>query len=173
MRFCRTEKGTVVPQKDASESSKIEKVKPVPYKLDDPLVNDLHVQITMTTQFSFSHVHKQTWVPHDATRNEIKELWNGTTLKIRTSDGGWLADTGDDMLTDRSPGAVNPGSGKEPIELIAQVPPIKIKARTTSCDGGSGPMGHPRVFINVDKGVASCGYCGLRFVQDEEAHQTH
>lgn len=34
-----------------------------------------------------------------------------------------------------------------------------------SCDGGGGPLGHPRVYINVDKPqICTCGYCGLPFV---------
>jgi NADH dehydrogenase (ubiquinone) Fe-S protein 6 len=33
------------------------------------------------------------------------------------------------------------------------------------CDGGGGPLGHPRIFINVDKPeICSCNYCGLPFV---------
>lgn len=34
-----------------------------------------------------------------------------------------------------------------------------------ACDGGGGPAGHPRIFINTDKPeIAVCGYCGLPFV---------
>ena len=33
-----------------------------------------------------------------------------------------------------------------------------------SCDGGGGPLGHPKVYINLDKpGPQSCPYCGLRY----------
>ncbi|RWS23779.1 putative NADH dehydrogenase [ubiquinone] iron-sulfur protein 6-like protein, partial [Leptotrombidium deliense] len=40
--------------------------------------------------------------------------------------------------------------------------PIACKDRVVSCDGGDGPLGHPRVFINLDQpGNHSCGYCGL------------
>lgn len=52
------------------------------------------------------------------------------------------------------------------INLIAEVPPKQVKSRVVWCDGGSGPEGHPRVYINLDKpGNHSCGYCGLRFVK--------
>jgi len=34
---------------------------------------------------------------------------------------------------------------------------------------GGGPLGHPRVFINLDpttpEKAVPCGYCGLRFIQ--------
>ncbi|XP_075992211.1 NADH dehydrogenase (ubiquinone) 13 kDa A subunit [Anticarsia gemmatalis] len=52
------------------------------------------------------------------------------------------------------------------INLIAEVPPKQVKTRVVWCDGGSGPEGHPRVYINLDKpGDHACGYCGLRFVK--------
>ncbi|CAI4225891.1 unnamed protein product [Auanema sp. JU1783] len=36
--------------------------------------------------------------------------------------------------------------------------------RVVYCDGGHPALGHPRVFINLDKpGVHACGYCGNRF----------
>ncbi|CAM1298404.1 NDUFS6 (predicted) [Pycnogonum litorale] len=53
------------------------------------------------------------------------------------------------------------------IDLIAEQPPIPVKERVTSCDGGGGPLGHPKVYINVDQeGYHSCGYCGLRFYHE-------
>ena len=59
------------------------------------------------------------------------------------------------------------------IDLIAEVAPIAVSGRSTFCDGGDGPLGHPRVFINLDQpGNHSCGYCGLRFFQDG-SHSAH
>lgn len=61
-----------------------------------------------------------------------------------------------------------------PMELISMVPPIEYDGRVAMCDGGSGPTGHPRVFINLDNGKANpCGYCGLRFVQRPHHHHSH
>lgn len=58
-----------------------------------------------------------------------------------------------------------------PMELISMVPPIEFDGRVAVCDGGSGPTGHPRVFINLDNGKPNpCGYCGLRFVQRHHHH---
>ncbi|XP_056645228.1 NADH dehydrogenase [ubiquinone] iron-sulfur protein 6, mitochondrial [Diorhabda carinulata] len=54
------------------------------------------------------------------------------------------------------------------INLIAEVPPKPCKERVVWCDGGSGPTGHPKVYINLDKpGNHSCGYCGLRFYKED------
>ena len=34
------------------------------------------------------------------------------------------------------------------------------------CDGGEGPLGHPRVWLMIDpeKGWVECGYCDKKFV---------
>uniref|UniRef100_A0A1B6FLE8 Zinc finger CHCC-type domain-containing protein n=1 Tax=Cuerna arida TaxID=1464854 RepID=A0A1B6FLE8_9HEMI len=54
------------------------------------------------------------------------------------------------------------------IDLIAAVPPKPEKARIVWCDGGGGPLGHPKVYINLDKpGDHTCGYCGLRFFKED------
>ncbi|CUS07595.1 unnamed protein product [Tuber aestivum] len=50
------------------------------------------------------------------------------------------------------------------IELIHRQPVRFSEKRIVVCDGGGGPMGHPRIFINVDKPeIVPCGYCGLPF----------
>ncbi|KAI9470081.1 MAG: zinc-finger domain-containing protein [Benjaminiella poitrasii] len=59
------------------------------------------------------------------------------------------------------------------IELIAEVPIQYVNKRIVHCDGGGGPVGHPRVYINLDKpGAHACGYCGIRF-QKPEGHHHH
>ncbi|XP_003372429.1 conserved hypothetical protein [Trichinella spiralis] len=53
------------------------------------------------------------------------------------------------------------------MELIAKVKPVASKERIVQCDGGGTALGHPRVFINLDKpGNHACGYCGLRFYNE-------
>ncbi|KAK7514386.1 NADH-ubiquinone oxidoreductase [Phyllosticta citriasiana] len=55
------------------------------------------------------------------------------------------------------------------IDLIHKQPVRWVNERQASCDGGGGPLGHPRIFINVDKPkIAWCTYCGLPF-----AHERH
>jgi len=57
------------------------------------------------------------------------------------------------------------------IKLIEEVPPQPKKDRVVACDGGGGPLGHPKVYINLDKpGNHSCGYCGLRFYKEDHHH---
>ncbi|KAI4464502.1 nadh-ubiquinone oxidoreductase 13 kd-a subunit [Holotrichia oblita] len=57
------------------------------------------------------------------------------------------------------------------VKLVDEVPPKVCKERVVWCDGGSGPTGHPKVYINLDKpGNHAYGYCGLRFVLDSGHH---
>ncbi|XP_077244784.1 NADH dehydrogenase [ubiquinone] iron-sulfur protein 6, mitochondrial-like [Tasmannia lanceolata] len=58
-------------------------------------------------------------------------------------------------------------SKKSPMELINEVPPIKVEGRIVACEGDSNPaLGHPIEFICLDlKDPAICKYCGLRYVQ--------
>ena len=58
------------------------------------------------------------------------------------------------------------------IELIHKQPVRWTHDRTVSCDGGGGPLGHPRIFINVDKPqICWCTYCGLPFVRCPKSPQ--
>ena len=51
------------------------------------------------------------------------------------------------------------------MELIHKQPVKWTHERMVACDGGGGPTGHPKIFINTDKPeIATCGYCGLPFV---------
>ncbi|KAL3997214.1 Zinc-finger domain family protein [Acanthocheilonema viteae] len=60
------------------------------------------------------------------------------------------------------PKQVNPNIAQK---LIAEVPPIETDQRIVYCDGGHFALGHPRVYIKLDKpGNHACGYCGQRFV---------
>ena len=38
-----------------------------------------------------------------------------------------------------------------------------------ACDGGEGALGHPRVWLSVDRdeGYVKCGYCDKFFVHEE------
>ena len=41
---------------------------------------------------------------------------------------------------------------------------ILTEERVVACDGGDGPLGHPRVFLNMgDKTEIDCPYCGRRY----------
>ncbi|PPQ63769.1 hypothetical protein CVT24_004311 [Panaeolus cyanescens] len=45
------------------------------------------------------------------------------------------------------------------MEMIAQEPIRLVQGRKASCDGGGGPLGHPKIYINLDQpGPRACGY---------------
>jgi NADH dehydrogenase (ubiquinone) Fe-S protein 6 len=51
-------------------------------------------------------------------------------------------------------------------KLVNQVPVIEVNGHTAVCDGGSGALGHPIEYIQLDTvsdKPAVCKYCGLRF----------
>ena len=51
------------------------------------------------------------------------------------------------------------------IDMVNEVEPIEIDGNHVFCDGGDPALGHPKVYINLDKpGSHTCGYCGLRYV---------
>ncbi len=42
---------------------------------------------------------------------------------------------------------------------------ITVDSTTASCDGGGGSLGHPKVYISLEKSPdAKCPYCGRHFV---------
>tara|TARA_A100001035_G_C27614039_1_gene422308 strand:+ start:283 stop:690 length:408 start_codon:yes stop_codon:yes gene_type:complete len=57
--------------------------------------------------------------------------------------------------------------------LVNKVPVIKVNATVAVCDGGSGALGHPVEYIQLDT-VSNepqvCKYCGLRFMMGEVHH---
>uniref|UniRef100_A0A2C9KPH0 Zinc finger CHCC-type domain-containing protein n=1 Tax=Biomphalaria glabrata TaxID=6526 RepID=A0A2C9KPH0_BIOGL len=67
---------------------------------------------------------------------------------------------------DIAPKMVNPNVAAN---LVAERPPQDCGHESVvHCDGGHAALGHPRVFINLDKpGVHACGYCGNRFYNSE------
>lgn len=62
------------------------------------------------------------------------------------------------------------------MELISKQPVRYLsheEGNIAVCDGNKGStlQGHPKVFINLDKPMAStCGYCGLRYAKEEHKH---
>ncbi len=43
-------------------------------------------------------------------------------------------------------------------------------ADEVSCDGGGGPLGHPKVWYSFsDSDIAECGYCDRAFVKERAA----
>jgi uncharacterized Zn-finger protein len=42
---------------------------------------------------------------------------------------------------------------------------FEVDSLVVACDGGDGPLGHPRVYLNIGKeGHIECPYCSRRYV---------
>ncbi|KAI0999726.1 hypothetical protein K3495_g8470 [Podosphaera aphanis] len=58
------------------------------------------------------------------------------------------------------------------IEMVRNQPVRWTPDRIVTCDGGGGPLGHPRIYINTDKPeVCVCNYCGAAFVNRHHKKQ--
>jgi len=56
--------------------------------------------------------------------------------------------------------------------VVAPEPPetVYVDTVTVACDGGDGPLGHPRVYLNLRaEGQIDCPYCDRRFILKEGA----
>jgi uncharacterized Zn-finger protein len=45
-----------------------------------------------------------------------------------------------------------------PVEII------RVNARTVACDGGDGPLGHPRVYLRIPQEKVICPYCSRLYI---------
>ncbi|MGH7118323.1 MAG: zinc-finger domain-containing protein [Acetobacteraceae bacterium] len=52
-----------------------------------------------------------------------------------------------------------------PEGATAQTETICVTEDVVACDGGGGPLGHPRVFLHVLNDEVVCPYCSRRFVR--------
>lgn len=45
---------------------------------------------------------------------------------------------------------------------------IYVSSAEVVCDGGNGALGHPRVFLHIDRavGAITCGYCSRHYILD-------
>jgi uncharacterized Zn-finger protein len=59
-------------------------------------------------------------------------------------------------------------------EVVAPVPieTIHVDDRVVACDGGGGPLGHPRVFLKIEDRQVVCPYCSRLFILNPGAHDT-
>ena len=48
---------------------------------------------------------------------------------------------------------------------------IQVEKTVFACDGGDGPLGHPRVYLNLEgKKELDCPYCGRHYVLKAGVH---
>jgi len=51
---------------------------------------------------------------------------------------------------------------------------IKVDKTSAVCDGGDGPLGHPKIYLEMgSKTEIDCPYCGRQFVLSGEGAHAH
>lgn len=81
------------------------------------------------------------------------QVWQTTWMELEIGVLSWIIL----MIQQPAPEAA--------ITLIHKQPVRWTHDRMVACDGGGGPLGHPKIFINTDKPqICTCTYCGLPFV---------
>jgi uncharacterized Zn-finger protein len=56
---------------------------------------------------------------------------------------------------------------------IAPTETIYVDERSIACDGGGGPLGHPRVWLRIAGQDVICPYCSRQYVLKEGAGGGH
>ena len=53
--------------------------------------------------------------------------------------------------------------------MATQLEQIEVNQTSVACDGGGGPLGHPRVFLHMgDDHSVTCPYCSRRYVYRDQ-----
>ena len=60
-----------------------------------------------------------------------------------------------------------------PTPDIGTVETIVVDSRVLACDGGDGPLGHPRVWLRIVAEQTYCPYCSRVFVLRPGAGDDH
>ncbi|KAG0254622.1 hypothetical protein BG011_005620 [Mortierella polycephala] len=129
-----------------------------------PAVNTLR----KSTQLIVTRAVSSTAVVAQNARHELKQAANRETT--------WSENQVDRETIFKGPRFENTDIDAQPqpkaaIELIAEEPIRMVEGRRARCDGGGGSLGHPAVWINLDRpGSHACGYCGFRFEQAPHHH---
>ena len=56
-----------------------------------------------------------------------------------------------------------------PTPQLGEVERLVVTSRTVACDGGIGPLGHPRVWLKIPEAQTFCPYCSRLYVIDPQA----
>ncbi|XP_049349396.1 NADH dehydrogenase [ubiquinone] iron-sulfur protein 6, mitochondrial [Solanum verrucosum] len=98
--------------------------------------------------------------------NLLKTLAGASSI-VRSNTRSLSGVASSEVITSHTEKWMQDTSKKSPMELISEVPPIKVGGRIAACEGDSPALGHPIEYICLDlPEPAICKYCGLRFVQD-------
>jgi uncharacterized Zn-finger protein len=60
-----------------------------------------------------------------------------------------------------------------PSPQVGSVESFAVDSRVVACDGGDGPLGHPRVWLRIVDRQTFCPYCSRVFVLKAGAGDEH
>jgi uncharacterized Zn-finger protein len=60
-----------------------------------------------------------------------------------------------------------------PTPQVGTVETIMADSRVVACDGGDGPLGHPRVWLRIVAKQIFCPYCSRLYVLQDGAGDDH
>ena len=66
-----------------------------------------------------------------------------------------------------------PYGASTPTPKLGLIETITVDSRVVACDGGAGPLGHPRVWLRIVDEQTFCPYCSRVFVLAEGAGGGH
>ena len=62
-----------------------------------------------------------------------------------------------------------PFGSDTPTPAVGHPEMIQVDTRVVACDGGDGPLGHPRVWLNIRDKQTFCPYCSRIYVLNPDA----
>ena len=62
-----------------------------------------------------------------------------------------------------------PFGADTPNPQLGSTETIRVDSRTVACDGGDGPLGHPRVWLHIEGSQTFCPYCSRIYVLNPDA----
>ncbi len=66
-----------------------------------------------------------------------------------------------------------PFGASTPRPTLGLVETITVDSHVVACDGGAGPLGHPRVWLRIVEQQTYCPYCSRVFVLAADAGDDH
>jgi len=60
---------------------------------------------------------------------------------------------------------------REPTPAAGFIERITVQSRVVACDGGGGPLGHPRVWLRIIERETFCPYCSRTYVLADDFHE--
>nr|WP_321984733.1 zinc-finger domain-containing protein [uncultured Lichenicoccus sp.] len=62
-----------------------------------------------------------------------------------------------------------PFGASTPTPQLGEIETLVVESRVLACDGGDGPLGHPRVWLRIVETQTFCPYCSRVYVLDQNA----